>query len=131
MKGLVGTWRPVDQPASPLLIRFSLTAGGTVLVEEWRRSDRAHSLTVYHRDGAQLVATHYCPQGNQPRLSATPQTGTTIGFVLRDATDLDAAKEAYLIALAFNLSSKETLVRRETYRHGTKDDTSELKLARD
>ena len=34
MKGLVGFWRQAEKAASPLRIRFSLTAGGTALVEE-------------------------------------------------------------------------------------------------
>ena len=34
MKTLVGIWRQADKPDSPLRIHFSLTAGGTVVVEE-------------------------------------------------------------------------------------------------
>ena len=35
MKETLGIWRPAENPNSSLRIRFSLTAGGTVLVEEW------------------------------------------------------------------------------------------------
>ena len=132
MAKLVGTWRPAGTAASPLRIRFSLTAGGTVLVEEWSRAGRPHSLTLYHRDGAGLIATHYCPQGNQPRLQlASPVVGKVIRFVHRDATDLDAQHEAFLTALAFNLSDPMLVVRQETYRQSGGDEASELKLVRD
>jgi hypothetical protein len=88
LKSLVGTWRNAERPDSPLRIRFYLTAGGTVLVESWEARGKPHSLTLYHRDGPALLATHYCPQGNQPRLPLTP-SGKNLAFTFRDATDLD------------------------------------------
>ena len=67
MKGLIGTWRQADKPKSPLRIQFLPTAGGTFVVEEWMRGSQPHSLTLCHRDEEAFVATHYCPQGHQPR----------------------------------------------------------------
>lgn len=49
MKGLVGEWRSTDAERSTLRIHFSLTAGGSVLVEEWDHGGRTHSLTLYHQ----------------------------------------------------------------------------------
>ena len=34
LAALAGVWRRADRPESPLRVRFYLTAGGTVLVEE-------------------------------------------------------------------------------------------------
>lgn len=132
MKGAVGIWRPAENPDSPLRIRFSLTAGGTVLVEEWTRRGQPHSLTLYHRDGADLIATHYCPQGNQPRLAMLPQADrSVIRFAFKDATDLDATTESHAVALAFDLSNDGVLVRQETYQRNNTDEKSELRLVRD
>lgn len=131
MKKTVGLWRPVENPGSPLRIRFSLTAGGNVLVEEWTRNGQPHSLTLYHRDGAALIATHYCPQGNQPRLAMSPQADRgVIRFTFKDATDLDAKHESYAVALAFDISNEHMLVRGETYRRKNADEKSELRLVR-
>jgi hypothetical protein len=132
LKALTGTWRPADKPNSPLRIRFSLTAGGTVLVESWERAGQPHSLTLYHRDGARLIATHYCPQGNQPRLALStsdPAHPARLRFAYRDATDLDAG-ESHLHDLAFDLTDPNRPVRREIYRQGYKDDLSSLTLVR-
>ncbi|MFW2341663.1 hypothetical protein [Brevundimonas sp.] len=132
MKEAVGTWRPADRPDSPLRIRFYLTAGGTVLVEEWTRNGQPHSLTLYHRDGADLIATHYCPQGNQPRLAVQPQADPgVIRFAFRDVTDLDPANESHAVALVFDLSNEQVLVRQETYRRNDTDEHSELRLVRE
>lgn len=132
MNGLVGTWRQADKPGSPLRIRFSLTAGGTAVVEEWLRGSQPHSLTIYHRDGQGLIATHYCPQGNQPRLAWVPSSAVNVlRFNFRDATDLDATHESYLVALAFDLSHEGKIVRTETYRQAGEDEVSTMHLVRD
>ena len=132
MTELVGVWRRADRPDSSLRIRFSLTAGGTVLVEEWLRGDQPHSLTLYHRDGSDLLATHYCPQGNQPRLVASPSISKKgLVFRFRDATDLDIEHESHLVELGFELSAPDLLKRSEIYRENGTDEASELQLVRE
>ena len=130
LKTLVGDWRNAANPKSPLRVRFSLTAGGTVLVEEWKRGEAPHSLTLYHRDGAALVATHYCPQGNQPRLALVADGKPGIRFAFRDATDLDPATESHQHALAFDLTDPARLVRSEVYRSAKGDEPDTLTLVR-
>ncbi len=129
LKALAGTWRNADNPASPLRIHFYLTAGGTVLVEDWRRGSAPHSLTLYHRDNNTLIATHYCPQGNQPRL-ALAQAGKTLSFTFRDATDLDRRSESYQHDLAFDLTNPTRPVRSEVYRAAKGDEADRLSLTR-
>jgi hypothetical protein len=116
LSSMVGTWRPADAPDSTLRIHFSLTAGGTVLMESWERAGKPHSLTLYHADGIRLLATHYCPQGNQPRLAlASGYSGGPLHFAFRDATDLDPA-ESHQHDLWFDFSDPKHPVRGEVYR---------------
>lgn len=132
MAALVGTWRNAERPDSPLRVRFSLTAGGTVLVESWERGSTPHSLTLYHRDGPDIIATHYCPQGNQPRLrsSATgPANRLTFSFL--DATGLDDFEESHLIELGFDFSGTGELIRSERYKSGQDSEDTELRLVRE
>jgi hypothetical protein len=113
---LVGEWRPADRPQSLLRIRFYLTAGGTVLVESWEAKDQPHSLTLYHRDGSALLATHYCPQGNQPRLALVGRDAQGLHFAFRDATDLDTATESHQHDLWIDMRDADHPVRSEIYR---------------
>lgn len=132
LKTLVGAWKRADDANSPLRVHFALTAGGSVLTESWTRDGQPHSLTVYHRDGADLIATHYCPQGNQPRLAMVSQVETDlVQFAFRDASDLDVDNEAHVVAISFDLSNDQRLLRQETYRLGGKDEQSELVLVRE
>ena len=125
---LVGTWRSADRPESTLRIRFYLTAGGTVLVESWEARGRPHSLTLYHRDGPALLATHYCPQGNQPRLALAGRDANRLHFAFRDATDLDPATESHQHDLWFDLTNPDRPVRGEIY--AGKDGPGELERLR-
>jgi hypothetical protein len=87
-----------------------------VLVESWEARGKPHSLTLYHRDGAALLATHYCPQGNQPRLALAGRDTDGLHFAFRDATDLYPATESHQHDLWFDLSTPGRPVRSEVYR---------------
>jgi len=129
---MVGTWRVADKPDSSLRIRFYLTARGTVLVESWEVRGQPHSLTLYHRDSTALLATHYCPQGNQPRLALAGRDSSGLHFVFRDATDLDLALESHQHDLWFDLVNPNRPVRGETYSSKDGLGTQEqLELVRD
>ena len=131
LKQLVGVWRRADGPKSSLRIRFYLTARGTVLVESWEASGQPHSLTLYHRDGNALLATHYCPQGNQPRLALKGRDTSGLHFALRDATDLDLATESHQHDLWFDLTDPNRPVRSEIYFSKDRPGTQErLQLVR-
>ena len=115
---LAGRWRPSDGADGSLIIHFYLTAGGTVLVESWQGANgEPHSLTLYHRDGSSLIATHYCPKGNQPRLALAGRDAQGLHFTFRDATDLDPA-ESHQHDLWLDLTDPNHPVRTEVYSSG-------------
>jgi hypothetical protein len=85
------------------------------MVERWETTTGLHSMTIYHMDGEALVATHYCPQGNQPRLDSRGAASGEIRFAFRDVTDLDAG-ESHTHELWFTPGADGTLRRSEVYR---------------
>src|SRR5215468_10686356 len=73
MKKLAGTWlaadddgRPTDQVASIVKV----TAGGSVVHETLFPGQPHEMVSIYSVDGPDLVLTHYCVLGNQPRMKA-------------------------------------------------------------
>jgi len=70
LKKLAGEWTGTGPDGKPGTIKFKTTAGGTVLVETMFPGTDHEMITVYHMDGPDLVMTHYCMMGNQPRLKA-------------------------------------------------------------
>lgn len=114
LKPLVGTWRPADKPDSSLQVEFELIAGDSVLVEHWR-SPTHRSMTVYHRDGATLLATHYCPQGNQPRMAlARIEPDGTLRFEFRDGSNVDIPGAHHEVLLTLH-HADGVLTRGEVY----------------
>jgi len=131
MSTLVGNWKPEGQDGSKFHIEFELTANKSVLVERWVNRGKTHSLTLYHRDKAELVATHYCPQGNQPRMKmSTPDGATKITFDFWDATNLAKPTDNHQHSLSFDLSEPDRVKRAEIYLSSAGEEPSELVLVR-
>jgi hypothetical protein len=108
-----GRWQVAETDA--LKIVFEKTARGSVMVERWETSAGLHSMTLYHMDGESLIATHYCPQGNQPRLESRTASSGEIRLAFRDVTDLDAG-ESHTHELWFTPGADGRLQRSEVYR---------------
>lgn len=108
-----GRWQVAE--TSALEIVFEATARGSVMVERWETAAGLHSMTIYHMNGPAVMATHYCPQGNQPRLESRSASDGEIRFAFRDVTDLDAG-EAHTHELWFTPGADGTLRRSEVYR---------------
>ena len=70
LKKLVGTWTATGPDGKTMTTQFRLSAGGSVLVETLFPGSAEEMVTMYHMDGSDLMLTHYCMLGNQPRLKA-------------------------------------------------------------
>jgi hypothetical protein len=115
LSALVGSWesRPEDGP--PHTVVYRLSGAGSVLVETWSLGPERESLTLYHLDGDRLLATHYCPQGNQPRLELVESGDGVLRFALRDGTNLQVAGRAHQHAFWMKLAGRDEFARSETY----------------
>ena len=109
---LEGRWQVAETDA--LQIVFEKTARGHTMVERWETASGLHSITVYHLDGDRLIATHYCPQGNQPRLESRAADGDRISFRFLDITGFDEG-ESHTQALEFRALDDGTIERTEVY----------------
>jgi hypothetical protein len=99
LSSLVGDWQGTGEQRS-LKVSYRMTAKNTVLVETWTMSPTSESMTLYALDNGDLLATHFCPQGNQPRLrySGLGSDGRFL-FSFKDATNLADAKAEHQHAL--------------------------------
>lgn len=129
LKALVGDWRGTWSDGRAVALNYRLSAGGTVLIETWALGGGRESLTLFHLDGRTLLATHYCPQGNQPRLRLTSTAGDHFRFAFRDASNLSRGS-SHQHAFDLRLDGPGRIVRRETYRTGIKDDVDTILFER-
>jgi hypothetical protein len=89
MKSLVGRWEGTAE-GSPVTVTYKLVSNGTSLMETMDMPGESEAMiTMYHPDGGELLATHYCAAGNQPRmrLRSAGDPGM-LDFALVDATNV-------------------------------------------
>ena len=116
LSGLVGQWQGKFADGRAHSVAYRLTAGGSVLMETWALAPGRESITLYHLDGEALMATHYCPQGNQPRLQLVPSgTPGRLDFAFRDGTNLQVEGKAHQHAFWLEFLDDGRFKRNETY----------------
>lgn len=127
---LVGGWTVLNGTTR---VEFRMSAHGTVLVETWTWPEKnIEALTLYHLDRDALIATHYCPVGNQPRLAFTPRDGTgRLSFEFVSATNLPDPDVDHCQSFWFLLAGGDRFTRSETYENDGVRLTTEQVFLRD
>jgi hypothetical protein len=96
-KGLAGTWKPTPESAMKADLTYRVIGGGNTVEERLYAGTPAEMITMYHLDGGDLVLTHYCAMGNQPRMRALPSSDTShVEFVFVGLGSGDPAKDAHM-----------------------------------
>lgn len=92
LKALEGEWillDPEGNPTDQVGLAYRVTSGGSAVLETIFPGTEHEMMTVYHMDGDDLVLTHYCHMGNQPRMKASEgSTESKILWEFVDATNL-------------------------------------------
>jgi hypothetical protein len=100
LKALAGTWVAVDdkgQPTAQVVSVIKVTAAGSAVHETIFPGTGHEMVSVYHLDGPDLVITHYCAAGNQPRMKLDPAgPANRLDFKFAGGTNLDPAKDMHM-----------------------------------
>ena len=110
---LPGSWIATTGDAT-VPVSFRVLSRESVILETFGRPGR-ETVTTYHLDGTGLVATHYCAQGNQPRLRMQSGDAQHPQLAMVDATGHDPG-EPVLVELSFDLTPDGGFGRTEVYR---------------
>lgn len=116
LKALEGKWR-IAEPARDTEVSFKVMSNGSALVETWQMSATRSSITIYVLDGERLIVTHYCPQGNAPRLAYvdTDKKSGVHRFEFLDGTNLQDRDGSHQHAFWMRFVSDDAFIRTETY----------------
>lgn len=113
LKALKEDWRSTSGKTS---VHYELIANESSIVETWTMSPSRQSMTVYTMDGSRIVATHYCPQGNAPRLGLTRSAPDgTHYFEFMDGANLQEEGGSHEHAFWVRVESPDSFTRNETY----------------
>jgi hypothetical protein len=111
-KQLAGEWVGTEKgkDGQDIHVKYKVTAGGSAVVETIFPGSEHEMITVIHRDGADLLLTHYCMLGNQPHMKASGNgDGKKIEFKFVNATNLKSAKDMHMHDVTFTFVDKDTL----------------------
>jgi hypothetical protein len=99
LKALAGEWQGhmTTEDGPPVALRYEVGSGGTVVKETLFPGSKHEMLSVYHVVGGELVLTHYCAMGNQPRMKMSPaSTASDLVFDFDGGTNFDPAKDPHV-----------------------------------
>ena len=130
LKAISGQWQARSESGRDMQLAYATTSRGSVLVENWQAGTSGETMSVFHRDQDRVMATHYCAQGNQPRLILKDGDDKDFVFEFLDATNLLDPSASHLIRLRFTMNADGSLDRIETYRGSGEEATSRLHLNR-
>ncbi len=70
LKKLAGTWVADTKEMGKVTVTYRVISGGSTVMETIMPGQPHEMVTMFHLDGDDLVLTHYCMIGNQPRMKA-------------------------------------------------------------
>ena len=102
MKALAGRWEGTTTTAGktePAAVEYSVTSGGSAVVEKLFPGTPHEMVSVYHDEGGKLMMTHYCMLGNQPKLALQGVEKGVFDFELASGNSFDPAKDRHMHSL--------------------------------
>ena len=112
-KALAGEWIAAEDgdvvKKGDLVARYAVTASGSAVVETVFPGSEHEMVTVYHADGPDLVLTHYCMEGNQPRMRARGAQGSRFEFAYDGGTNIDPARDRHMHSATVELGGADEI----------------------
>ncbi|MBX3358158.1 MAG: hypothetical protein KF745_07000 [Phycisphaeraceae bacterium] len=113
MKKLAGTWETddADKDGKPDgVCVFRVSSAGSAIVETMFPGTNHEMTNMYVMDGPDMLVTHYCAGGNQPRMKCAEQKDPKVfAFTFMDGTNLDPAKGNYMGGLTITMVDDDTI----------------------
>jgi hypothetical protein len=113
LKALAGEWVSAEDgelaKKGDLVARYVVTAAGSAVVETVFPGSAHEMVTVYHADGPDLVLSHYCMEGNQPRMRARDARGPRLAFVYDGGTNIDPRRDRHMNAAVLDLAGADEI----------------------
>jgi hypothetical protein len=134
MKTLVGSWEGTADEGNqkiPTNARFKMISDDSALMawlNEGSKNDEM--ITMFHMDGSDLMATHYCAAHNQPRMvliSGGDQN--RLVFKFKDGTNIQP-DAGHMQQVAFVIDGPNHHIEEWTYLQNGKEDTTRFDFRR-
>jgi len=106
-KSMVGAWTGKSPTGDANEVTYQLMAGGTAVMGEIHNSS-GDITSLFYVDGDRLLMTHFCPAGNQPRMTATISPDLKmVSFDFLDATNLPTPTTGHMHRAVYLFSDED------------------------
>lgn len=114
IKSLAGRWEGTGKDekgqANPAAVEYTVTSGGTAVVEKLFPGTENEMVSVYHDKGGKLHMTHYCMLGNQPELELKNSSASRIDLDMSAASHASLANELHMHSLSLEWAEDGALI---------------------
>ena len=127
LKLLSGSWTGSANEGGkelPATVSFKLISDGSAIMSILGEGTPHEMVTMFHMDGNELLATHYCSAHNQPRMQAVATSDPSrIVFKFKDATNV-GPNDGHMVQLAIVIDGPNHHLEEWTYEDQGKRQTS-------
>ena len=112
LKLLAGEWIDADGTfgtKGAVAATYKVSGGGHTVIETFPLNKPEEMVTVYHLDGRDVVLTHYCAGGTQPRMRSKGLTGNVLTFDFDGGANIDQAKTSHMHAAQLEFISADEI----------------------
>ena len=126
-KGFEGKWAiRSGQKTLPFEMTYEIGSKGSIVTEQFGKE-----LSVFYRDGGNLLMTHFCNAGNQPRLRLRENTGPGVfEFQMFDITNLQSADADHVEKVVYRIVDDKTIDLEIVWKNGKSEESEKYTLAR-
>ena len=112
LTSLQGEWVGEGLPdvPGPMTVTYRLTGGGSAIIETLFPGTPTEMVTLYTLEGGQLMLTHYCSMGNQPRMRAETMQGDVLVFRYAGGANIDPWRDDHMHDARFEFVSENELL---------------------
>jgi len=134
LKSLAGEWEGKGIKGGkeiPTVTSFRLVSDHSVLMNVLAPGTPHEMVTMFHMDGSDLLATHYCAAHNQPRFRfvSSPEPNV-VAFEFKDATNLASPAAPHMVGVKFTLFDPNHHVEDWTFLANGQTDTTRFDFHR-
>lgn len=98
LQRLEGEW--IQEGEDKVSLAYRVSSGGSTIVETLFGGTEYEMITMYHKNGDDLVMTHYCSEGNQPTMKAEKRFhDKSLAFQCSHVSNVETHDERHMHAL--------------------------------
>ncbi len=137
LRQLAGTWEGTvthgdEGEAEPAKAVYRVTSAGSAIIETLFADTEHEMVTVYHMDAGQVVMTHYCAIGNQPKMGEQASNdGDAMSFEFIGGSNMNSEDDPHMHAMTIKFLGNDHIQANWTmYADGQPGHTAHIDLHR-